>query len=500
MAKKPTKKATKKTKTSIKKTADGKLVMKLNPIVEGGQQSLEDGQTSLPLAMDETSPSEEVNPKDEQAGSRENAFETINAKVEQGIDDRAGSKIESSQAEGLPLKPDVIGSDMPMSEPNKGFANVAGAFGAGGNLARKSPDDNGSKFIYIGFLVGGFFLILFGKWAFNASAHLLTILAAITIVFYGVYAGFSQRHNKVRIDRIGDNCYYLGLTYTLASLIAALLALGSEVIGRVLLENFGTALISTAVGIIMRLVLMQFRSEIDDAEAEARIQLMDASENFRQQLFSAKADFENFQTAMMMSVQATQNEVATLLKTQAKNLTTAVGGSIQALETRLGGAQQLITSFEGRFDELDAYVSHLGASSKGLAERMDNVHASPKAVEEAFERLSGNLDDTSQKLTSSVQALGARVKESSQIEVSMSGLEGTLMRIEALVSNMETNIEAQARTVTQSKDILETQAEALKNFTDKAKVQGDTMRAATNEVYGAMGDLAKVVIKGVKGG
>lgn len=54
---------------------------------------------------------------------------------------------------------------------------------------------------------------------------------------------------SLRLDRLGDNFYYLGFIYTLASLSAALVELRTGINSTAILGAFGVALITTIVGI-----------------------------------------------------------------------------------------------------------------------------------------------------------------------------------------------------------------------------------------------------------
>ena len=404
---------------------------------------------------------------------------------------------------------EIRGSVSPMNDENvesksnlfdQSMGTIAAAYGNRGHLPRKSPDDKVTRYLYISFLVVGFFLILLGKALLNVPVTFITAVAAIAVVFYGFFTAFVQRHNPVRVDRVGDNCYYLGLTYTLASLIAALLALKGDVVGRALLENFGIALISTAVGIIMRLVLMQFRTEIDDAETEARIRLIDASEDFRQQLFSAKADFENFQTALLLSMERSNAQMSEFLHTQAVKLTNSMNDSADKITKRSIATDELIGVLENRFEVLETYILQMGRSAEALAKRMDDIHTTPRVIDEAFAALNKNLNRSSEIMQNSVKLLSEKSELVSDSEKSIVGFEKSLERVNTAIITMEKSIEVQAATLARSEQILETQAKSLQSYTEKAEAQGERMRVATEQVYSSLGDLAQMVIKGVKGG
>ncbi len=132
------------------------------------------------------------------------------------------------------------------------------------------------------------------------------VVAIATIVGYAFYA-WRIPQSDVSVDQAADNAYYLGLVFTLLSLVFALLqvpglldirATNSDPSGRPqlvldLLPDFGLALLSTIAGIIARVVLQQRRSGIEEAEERARIDLSHATAEFRGKLHVAVGEFAN---------------------------------------------------------------------------------------------------------------------------------------------------------------------------------------------------------------
>ena len=113
------------------------------------------------------------------------------------------------------------------------------------------------------------------------------------------------------LDRLGDNFYYLGFVYTLASLSAALLLLRTGAAGKIpdLLGSFGIALFTTIVGVAGRVLFVQMRGDIDEVEDEVRRDLLGASADLRAQLSLTLAEFETFQTAVRQVAQAVAKDL-----------------------------------------------------------------------------------------------------------------------------------------------------------------------------------------------
>src|SRR4051812_20874793 len=69
----------------------------------------------------------------------------------------------------------------------------------------------------------GFAGIIYFKLHFY-NANYVAALAIVVMVLYGLSA-YQLPKVRMRLDRLGDNFYYLGFLYTLASLSAALIQL-----------------------------------------------------------------------------------------------------------------------------------------------------------------------------------------------------------------------------------------------------------------------------------
>jgi len=182
----------------------------------------------------------------------------------------------------------------------------------------KRANARGDKWaFFIALLVGGGAIIALRLWGLGASrdAAIVSVhwtawaaiaVAIATIVVYAFYA-WRIPQSDVSIDQAADNAYYLGLVFTLLSLVFALLQVqnlldvratdpdsaGRPLLVLDLLPDFGLALVSTIAGIIARVVLQQFRSGFEEAEERARIELSHATAEFRDKLYVAVGDFTN---------------------------------------------------------------------------------------------------------------------------------------------------------------------------------------------------------------
>ena len=86
---------------------------------------------------------------------------------------------------------------------------------------------------------------------------------------------------RLEPEAIGDNCYYLGFLLTLSSLSATLYQLAQSQeqteLMRSIVSGFGIALVSTILGILLRVIFIQLRPDIVIRDRETRIELQQAA-------------------------------------------------------------------------------------------------------------------------------------------------------------------------------------------------------------------------------
>ena len=370
-----------------------------------------------------------------------------------------------------------------------------------GNLPTIGMNDYAERIPYVLLILIGFCLIVGVKTLTSTPSWIITMMAVLAIVCYGVFAGLRQA-NRMRIDRIGDNCYYLGLTYTLASLISALFGLAGEDVGQRLLEDFGIALGSTAAGVIMRMVLMQFRDELDDIETDARLALTQEAKEFESQLRRARQDLDDYKYTVMQSVTNTHEELAEMLKVQARNLKDRNLGAADSLDDRMAAMDSFLDAFTLRSDALLKTAEMLGSATQSLASRMDDIDVQPETLKSAFSAIGDGLQASENSLVKTAQSLE---RASKSIETRNEGadnfmalserLETRIEKLDDTLEKMTSNLQRQLDAVEKGSQVMDAHVAAMKAYTDAAELEGERMRKATASVYESLGSLASTVTR-----
>ena len=289
------------------------------------------------------------------------------------------------------------------------------------------------------FAIGG----MLGIWAAKTygihQGYVTAGAVGLILLYFAVVAWFPAL--KIREDQLGDNCYYLGFLYTLASLSFALyaftIAMESPTIddGMVttnsngitdIVANFGVALASTIVGILLRVIINQARKDVVETERDARMRLSEAMTNMRVQLDDAVL-------AMKAFCDQTKQITADAIRDNAESANKA----------------------------LEQSVSRIGDTSSGVL----------KSIEAAFEQFSGHSQKLNQIAAGTVQALEGLIKRLEEMEPPS----------DLISKRIETVMESTEKAASLLRDRLKTDERAIADAArNMAEVQEQLKQAAAS--------------------
>jgi hypothetical protein len=162
---------------------------------------------------------------------------------------------------------------------------------------RESLDRAAFILAFIAGVGGGVFLKLLGVHPFITAAY-----AAVILIAYAVSAWLAGRL-QIEPEAIGDNCYYLGFLFTLASLSYTLYQMsaptgsnGKPIEIPDVISGFGVALSSTIVGVFLRVLMMQMRPDFVAQDRAVRADLNRSYGDFRKTLSGTLSQMKTFST------------------------------------------------------------------------------------------------------------------------------------------------------------------------------------------------------------
>lgn len=292
-------------------------------------------------------------------------------------------------------------------------------------------DDRHDKIVFMGAFGVGMVAILGTRFLGDLFADptkplspfdFLAVLISVTvIVLYTFYIVKTPDRTGISLDRAGDNAYYLGLLFTLLTLVYSLYKVAGIVSGfdvsqvgdeisvrpgnRVirLLPDFGLALMSTVTGIFCRVLVQQFRDDPADIETQARLELGRAVRELRASLLRAVADINT----LSQSTNAATSEMVHYINRTLREAADVNAGTI----TQVGeGLRQLAGSFTSQVQKIsdfaDGVMRQIDATSQSMNEATtEMVLHIKKTLEQAAEDNAGTMTRVGKEIGELVQEL-----------------------------------------------------------------------------------------------
>ena len=329
-------------------------------------------------------------------------------------------------------------------------------------------------------------------WHFNSPWFLGFVCPlAVMVAYMGL--GIARRNDEVSDEKFADSCYYLGFIFTIASISVALMDLPNIGIHiQDIAVRFGAAMLSTVLGLSVRVAMVTFRKDLGDAIQNAGEGVVEASMRFRDQLGSALDRLSSFETAVdqaaKLSVERVNLQVENLSRNHADKLTQffatlttgnqeaftlaldevrtastrlsdSVDGYAQGMQANLGSIESKVAMFsEAVTNRLktttfpdDYFAKHLAHPLGRLKSAADEVHGHIIGASETFGEstavLSLALKKLRDKASSTEAALESVGKLASQQQALMDGAQGQVDKLEQLGATLQGFDAVLARTV-----------------------------------------------------
>lgn len=297
----------------------------------------------------------------------------------------------------------------------------------------------------------GFLLFAFvgsGAILVAKSVQANTVLVAIgAVVAMASYAALVQSagSGRLRADQAGDNCYYLGLIYTLSSLSYAIFTFDPNDTATTIVQGFGIALATTIVGLVLRVFFNQSRVDLVQTEDTARIELADAAGRLKAELSSAVVSFNDFGRQTRQSLEELRAEVLKSLAeareaadVSVRSASAEANATLTAQTTEaVAKAKRLSTATEKVVEGVERHADVLGkveiatdGISKGLVALQDAAAATQAAMKTQADQ-AAQLNQIQSETHSASQELKNVV---SQLLDNVRALDGTAGRFDTLIA------------------------------------------------------------------
>lgn len=393
------------------------------------------------------------------------------------------------------------------------------------------------KYGFIAFAFGGAAIIVIAK-ALAVPAVLVTILASSALIVYAVIVHFSGT-GRLRSDQAGDNCYYLGLIYTLASLAYAIFTFDPANTATTIIQGFGIALMTTIIGLVLRVYFNQSRPDIAESETSARLELAEASSKLKAELSRSIVSMNDFSRQTRQSLEELRDEILASLKTTseaaehaiAQTAQQATSAATEQADAFIGRSRKLNTATDrvvGGMEKQVSKLSELDESQTAIAASLAALEAAASSSQTILNGLSAQSDDIRQlhaetasaarelsasthafrdyvaSLTSSAERLESVLTEKiSEIQVvprqvADAAISEVGTAIERVRDELQSMVDAQARVTAELAEQVRAGADAAGRHNSALEAELAKSRENVAKVHGALVDMTKQIAERVE--
>lgn len=312
---------------------------------------------------------------------------------------------------------------------------------------------------FVTFATVGFAAILSAKWL-GAETFWIAAGAVLLMLLYAIVVGWSGT-GRVRADQAGDNCYYLGLIYTLASLSYAIATFDPNDTASTIVQGFGIALATTIFGLILRVFFNQGRPDLENVEEQTRLELTEASSRLKTELGLVVRQMKDFSVNIQQSLRETHQAATESMEQFTKS---SVDGLQSVVDTANEAIRAEANDFAARAKKYDASFTKLLDRLDTHSESLDRITAAHEKLKEAAELTEGAVGATN----TSLQSLADGAKDAgvavTQIRESSNMTRQSAENMMKAVSELEANVrEVRSETEKQLESLKSGPSEVITN-------------------------------------
>jgi hypothetical protein len=288
---------------------------------------------------------------------------------------------------------------------------------------------------FLFFALGGGAAIFLTK-SYGAAPRWVTIGAVASMLLYALLIRISGT-GRLRADQAGDNCYYLGLLYTLSSLAYSIFTFDPNNVATTIVQGFGIALLTTILGLILRVVFNQGRPDMENIEDAARLELTDAVSRLKGELNSVVRQVNDLNRQLLQSMQEIQQAATSSMQefgsTSVKGIQEVASTASEAIRAEANDfavrSKKYTTTFNTLLSKLDDHNQRLQTLSESHDAIATAARLTSDAVSASSELVTRHAENAASAATSANAAATSAASIMEQLVSLSTGLGTTLEAI-----------------------------------------------------------------------
>ncbi len=317
----------------------------------------------------------------------------------------------------------------------------------------------------------GFLLFAFGGAAgillaktFGVTAIPVAAGAAAAMVGYAAVVQTSGT-GRLRADQAGDNCYYLGLIYTLISLAYAIFFFDPATTATTVVQGFGVALATTIMGLILRVFFSQSRADLVETEDTARIELADAAGRLKAELQAMTISMSDYGRETRQALEELRSQVVEALVVVQNDASKAIFETSvaagEAILTMSADATAVVTQqsteaaargkrMSAATDKVIAGIEKHAEALGGIERSSTAIAASLASLEKVAGRTERNLGELSQRADGMARAQTLLAKSGDDLREAVAGMTQHVRTFDATATRFDAAVIARLDEIKQS--------------------------------------------------
>ncbi|BCA53788.1 membrane protein of unknown function [Nitrospira sp. KM1] len=270
-----------------------------------------------------------------------------------------------------------------------------------------------------------------------------TVLVLIALLC--CYAGYGYFLKKKSTNQFGDSVYYMGFLWAMFSLIANLVVWPApKLTANAILTLFGYALVTTFCGMLLRLLIVQFKETHPDRLMEAHDNLDRYVAALTQEIQVATDDMRSFRDRALGDLSGTLQDLRQSLtgireKIAEQHQTMSAGfeSSLKEFVGRLGAIQ---IPQETLTVEVAKLVDALGKQGEGVEAAVHKLEASLMQAAETVTQFGDSFfgSESAKQVGIAVNDLHGTIKERAQEFADLTiALEGSRLELNGQLNNLQ---------------------------------------------------------------
>lgn len=355
------------------------------------------------------------------------------------------------------------------------------------------------------------------------------VIPLITMSLY-IYLGWNRKDRSLSDEKFADSCYYLGFLFTIISIVVSLIDMGVK---REQLQfdditlRFGVAMASTALGLAVRIYLVNFKLELNDAVVAAEDEIIRSAGQFADRLQSASEAYKRFELSINTSTNNVVEHVGQRIEKMSEDHARRLDEhyqfsverlnqfSLQAFKKLEEASEKLASATNSAADAtrtvMRAFESELKTYAENLRERIDSstlpsdffarqlepsVNGLITASNEFAKAIASSSEEIRQTAGNISEGLSAMNRRATSAAKALETLERSSAYSQSLVEKLAQAIEMIGRYdqgTSTEREILATLGQ-MHLASLQIKEQVETLPTVLNEVKVSLGEISTTAI------